>query len=259
MNSAPIVGILTNNRDFEDGFHLAVVSRHVLDAVKHGAGATPILLPAYNNVMSAEDAMDICDGFLLPGARANVHPTHYGQKPDPEYGPFNHDRDALAMPLIRLAIAAGKPVLAICRGCQELAVAFGSTLYPDVEKLDGVGDHRMSVAAATFAEKIADRHCLTVRESGVLFQIIGSRIANVNSLHRQAIASTGPNVVAEAWAEDGVVEAISISNAPGFVIGVQWHPEYKYSSDLISISLFHSFGQALQDQRVRNASRTIRL
>lgn len=249
MLSKPlVVGVVTNNREEENGYPLAAIGRFEIDAIKSISDATPVLLPAYNDVMTSNEAFGLCDGFLFTGGRANVHPSHYGHATTEAHEPFNQDRDALTLPLARMAVNAGKPILAICRGCQELAVAFGSTLHPDIESLDGVGMHRMP-QLDTAEERIGYRHNLTLRQGGSLEKLLGSNVVRVNSLHRQAIDQVGVRVKIEAWAEDGVIEAISICDTPSFAIGVQWHPEYKYSTDPVSIKLFKAFGEALRRAR----------
>ena len=191
------------------------------EAVLDGSGALPILIPPLGEAQLA--LLDRIDGLLVPGSPSNVHPSHYGV--NESLTPDTHDRarDATTLPLIRAAIARGLPVLAICRGIQELNVALGGTLSQNIHDLDGRMDHRGGPGA--MEEKYGPKHTISV--SGALARIVGAGAIMVNSLHGQAIATPAPSLIPEAWAEDGTIEAVSCPSAPGFVLGLQWHPEWR--------------------------------
>jgi putative glutamine amidotransferase len=207
-------------------------------AVLGGAGAVPIMIPPVGEAALA--VLDRIDGLLLPGSPSNVHPSHYdggdSQTPD------RHDleRDATTLRLIPEAIKRGMPVLAICRGIQELNVALGGTLHQQVHEVAERMDHRPG--PGPIDEKYAPIHLVSL--SGQLARIIGSPKILVNSLHGQAIDTPAPGLAVEAVAPDGTIEAVRVERASGFAFGVQWHPEWGYADDSASLALFRAFGDA---------------
>ncbi len=211
-------------------------------AVLGGAGAVPIMIPPLGNAMLA--VLDRLDGLLIPGSPSNVHPNNYagGDSQTPDL----HDpaRDATTLPLIRAAIARGLPVLAICRGIQELNVALGGTLHQQVHELDGRLDHRSG--SGTLEQRYGPKHPITL--SGELARIVGADAIMVNSLHGQAIDRPAPGLVVEALAEDGTIEAVRVTLGPGraggFACGLQWHPEWGYADNAASLAIFRAFGAA---------------
>ncbi len=243
----PIVGVITNNRVLEDGYHLTGNGIYELEALNNLSGAMPLMIPAVRGVVSPEEALELCDGFYLPGGSANVDPEHYGQDMTDRHGDLNPCRDRLSLPLIRAAVEAGKPVLGVCRGHQELAVAFGSTLFAEVRDEPGRMNHRMP-PDGTVEEKFAIRHDITLTKGGVLQDILGEDRVAVNTLHGQAVDQAGARVIVEALAEDETIEAISIEGAKSMALGVQWHPEYEASERVVSRKIFEAFGAALQGE-----------
>jgi putative glutamine amidotransferase len=219
-------------------------------AVQGGAGAVPVMIPPAG---AAELAiLDRLDGLLVPGSPSNVHPDLYAG--GATLTPDLHDkaRDATALPLIRAAIQRGLPVLAICRGIQELNVALGGTLYQRLHAVPGRIDHRGG--EGPIEVRYGPKH--SVRLSGRLARIIGAAEITVNSLHDQAIDRPAPNLAVEATAPDGTIEAVRVEDAPGFAFGVQWHPEYAYLDNPASLALFHAFGEACRthQQGLREAA-----
>ena len=208
-----------------------------------GAGAVPILIPPVGEAALA--VLERIDGLLLPGSPSNVHPSHYagGDSETPD----RHDleRDATTLRLIPEALSRGMPVLAICRGIQELNVALGGTLHQQVHEVADRMDHRPG--PGTLEEKYGPSHLVTL--SGQLARIIGSGKILVNSLHGQAIDMPAPGLVVEARAPDGTIEAVRVENARGFAFGVQWHPEWNYADDSASLALFRAFGEACRTYR----------
>ncbi len=156
--------------------------------------------------------------------------------------PELHDpaRDATTLPLIRAALGRGMPLLAICRGIQELNVALGGSLHQAVQALPGRLDHRGG--AGTLAERYRPKHPVVL--SGGLAALLGGQEIVVNSLHAQAIDRPGAELVVEARAPDGTIEAVRVADAPDFAFGVQWHPEWGYADDPASLALFAAFGDA---------------
>jgi putative glutamine amidotransferase len=182
--------------------------------------------------------LDRVDGLLIPGSASNVHPSHYGGSVS--LTPDLHDlaRDSTTLPLIRAAVARGIPVLAICRGIQELNVALGGSLRQNVP------DHGGETRAPREAD-FGPRHVVSL--SGCLARIVGARQLVVNSLHGQAIGGVAPGLSVTAVAEDGTIEAVS-GNA-GFVLGLQWHPEWRYRNHPASVAVFRAFGEACRQYR----------
>lgn len=211
------------------------------DAVFGGAGALPVMIPP----MGAEEVavLDRLDGLLIPGSPSNVHPSLYGGGDSAT--PDLHDplRDATTLPLLRAALSRGLPVLAICRGIQELNVALGGTLFQEVHKQPGRMDHRGG--PGTQAERYRPKH--EVALSGQLARVIGATSIRVNSLHGQAIDRLAPGLVVEAIAPDGTIEAVRLEGARGFAFGIQWHPEWRYDQDAASLALFAAFGAACRE------------
>lgn len=212
-------------------------------AVIGGVGGLPIMIPPVGDQALA--LLDRIDGLLVPGSPSNVHPTHYGV--DESETPDKHDleRDATTLPLIREAIARGMPVLAICRGIQELNVALGGTLIQRVHELPGRMDHRGG--PGTLDQKYGPKHPISA--TGLLAHIVGAGEFVVNSLHGQAIDRPAPGLVVEAHAPDGTIEAVTMPSAAGFVLGLQWHPEWRYAENKDSVRIFHAFGEACRAWR----------
>ena len=207
-------------------------------AVLGGAGALPIMLPPLGEAML--DVLDRLDGLLVPGSPSNVHPDHYGGGETVTPDLHDLERDATTLRLIPEAIERGMPVLAICRGIQELNVALGGTLHQAVHALPDRNDHRGG--PGTNEERYAPKHM--VRLNGELARIIGASTILVNSLHAQAIDDLAPGLVVEAVAPDGTIEAVRVSRTRGFAFGLQWHPEWNYANDSASVAIFQAFGEA---------------
>ncbi|MDA8869954.1 gamma-glutamyl-gamma-aminobutyrate hydrolase family protein [Rhizobiaceae bacterium] len=222
-----------------------------IDAAIDSAGVLPLVVPSVGARLDIDALLDRVDGVLITGSRSNVHPSHYGVEPTADHEPFDHDRDATTLPLIRAAIARGVPLLAICRGIQELNVALGGSItaaFQKNRKIEGHGypwegtlDERFDLAHGL---KVAAGSCLV----GILEQYDGKGDVRVNSLHTQALDRPGEGIVVEAVAEDGTIEAVSIAGSAGFAVGVQWHPEYwardGHRLDGPSAAILRAFGDA---------------
>jgi putative glutamine amidotransferase len=214
-------------------------------AVRDGAGALPLLVPALDAPLPAGEVLAAFDGFVFTGAISNVDPALYGGAAPRDPALRDSARDATSLALIRAAIAAGKPVLAICRGFQELNVALGGTLHQHVHELPGRLDHREDESASLDVQ-FGPAHAVTIAPGGLLARIAGAGEVMVNSLHHQGIDRLAPSLVIEAAAPDGQVEAVSMPAAPGFVLGVQWHPEWGWGEDRLSRAIFAAFGASLE-------------
>jgi putative glutamine amidotransferase len=250
----PVVGVIANAHRIENRFDVQAVGQRNLRAVAEVAGALPLVFPGLPDVTEIDALLDAVDGILLTGARANVHPTHFGVEPHPRHEPYDLDRDAVALPLVRACVARGVPVLGICRGFQEMNVAFGGSLHPEIRELPGRMNHRMPRLETGEIHPdpeiiFADRHDVRLVAGGVFAGLFGRETIRVNSLHGQGILEPARRVVVEGVAEDGTIEAIRIDGAPGFALGVQWHAEYDPHCNFVNQALFEAFGAALRDAR----------
>ena len=231
-----------------DGFNWHAVNATYLHAVLKGSDAIPMILPSLGNELDLDAALDQVDGVVATGSRSNVNPALYGQEPTEANGPYDPDRDATTLPLLRRAVERGIPVFAICRGMQELNVAMGGSLLTEVQELSGRKDHRAPVSEQQ-DERFRIAHPVDVAEGGTLEDVIGSEPFDVNSLHRQAVGELGGGLVMEARAQDGTIEAMSVTDSAGYVLATQWHPEYWVSTDGPSQKLFSAFGDAVRAYR----------
>ena len=245
-----IVGIPACTRDLGGMLQHATPARYGA-ALMGGSGALPILLPPVGEGLIA--MLDRLDGLLLSGSPSNVEPRSYGVDEDLTPGQHDPQRDATTLPLIRAAIARGLPVLAICRGIQELNVALGGTLIQRVQEMAGRRDHRAITSDAERTEPLDFDHLYRLKHpvalSGHLARLVGATEIMVNSLHQQAIDRPGEGLVIEGRADDGTIEAVRVANASGFAVGVQWHPEYHYLTDAPSLAIFRAFGDACRAYR----------
>lgn len=241
--SRPVIGIIGASFLIHDDYHIFGAGKLNTAAVAEACGAMPIILPTDPDLSDISELMALCDGFVFTGARANVHPEEYGEAATPAHGDFDRDRDRVALPLIRACIEAGQPIIGICRGFQEVAVAMGSTLHPEIRDLPGRDNHRMP-PDGTLEEKFALRHAVTFSPDGPFAKLLSEAEVMTNTLHGQGIKQAGPRVVIDGTAPDGTPEAIYIKDAPGFTLSVQWHPEWNATVDPMSKPLFAAFGQA---------------
>jgi putative glutamine amidotransferase len=253
--SKPIIAIPADFREIEGNVWHASPHQYVRAALE-GAGVMSLLVPALEAGNEPDAILDRVDGLLVSGSRSNVHPSLYGREPVNADGPFDPGRDATSLPLIRRAIARGMPLLAICRGIQELNVALGGTLASEIQDLPGRQDHRKpDVKDLDIAYGI--RQTVMVEPGSCLAGVVGAGTVEVNSLHRQAISDLAPNLAVEAVADDGTVEAVSVIGAKAFAVGVQWHPEYWVGRDATSNRLFKAFGDAVLAYREEKATLTL--
>ncbi len=244
----PVVGIIGNMHLINDEYPTHAGGRMNSQAVREVAEALPLIVPADPDLVDIEDLKATCDGFLFTGGRPNVHPEEYGEDETEAHGAFDRARDRIALPLIRDCVNSGQPFLAICRGFQEMNVAMGGTLYPEIRDLPGRMNHRMP-PDGTLDEKFELRHDVTFTKGGVFHRMIGEHVVRTNTLHGQGIKKQGCRIVIDGWADDGTPEAIYVDDAPGFALGVQWHPEYRAACDPVSRPLFAAFGAACEAWR----------
>lgn len=242
MSRKPLIGIPADRRLVgKHYFHM--VGEKYIRAVAEGADAVPVLIPALGSESDLQDLLDSCDGLLLSGSPSNVEPHHYGGPASAPGTLHDPNRDATTLSLIPKAVAAGIPVLAICRGFQEMNVAYGGTLWQRVHELDDHLDHRDD-ESQPLDQQYGPAHEVLLEPGGVLSQIAGGATLTVNSLHSQGVQKLGSGLAVEARAPDGLVEAFRDPAAKGFALGVQWHPEWQFEKNAFSRALFGAFGRA---------------
>ncbi|WP_421704586.1 gamma-glutamyl-gamma-aminobutyrate hydrolase family protein [Aliiroseovarius sp.] len=243
--SRPIVGIIGNSYLLNDQYPTHAGGTMNSAAVSEVSGCMPMIVPSDPRYVSVEELLEVCDGFLLTGGRPNVHPEEYGEPPTVAHGDFDRCRDAITLPLVRACVERGQPFFGICRGFQEVNVAMGGTLYPEIRELPGRMNHRMP-PDGTLEEKFAIRHRVHFTEGGRFHDVLGATDVMTNTLHGQGIKTPGARVVVEGQADDGTPEAVFIKDAPGFTLSVQWHPEWQAATDPVSRPLFEAFGEAVR-------------
>jgi putative glutamine amidotransferase len=239
----PVIGIIGNSYLINDQYPAHAAGEMNARAVAEVSGALPLIIPSDPEIVDVAALMDVCDGFLFTGGRPNVHPEEYGEAPTDAHGMFDRARDRIALPLIQACVAHGQPIFGVCRGFQEVNVAMGGTLYPEIRDLPGRDNHRMP-PEGTLEEKFELRHVVTFSDGGPFHQVMGSREVMTNTLHGQGIKDAGPRIVIDGYAPDGTPEAIYVADAPGFTLSVQWHPEWNAAADPVSRVLFKAFGEA---------------
>ncbi|MCK0170542.1 gamma-glutamyl-gamma-aminobutyrate hydrolase family protein [Aliiroseovarius sp. S1123] len=240
----PIVGIIGNSYLLNDNYPTHAGGTMNSEAVSQVSGCLPLIVPTDPRFVTVDELLETCDGFLFTGGRPNVHPEEYGEDETEAHGEFDRCRDAITLPLIRACVDRGQPFFGICRGFQEVNVAMGGSLYPEIRELPGRMNHRMP-PDGTLEEKFAIRHDVHFDKGGVFCDLLGETV-RTNTLHGQGIKTSGPRVIIEGHADDGTPEAIVIKDAPGFTLSVQWHPEYRAAEDPVSRVLFTAFGDAVR-------------
>jgi putative glutamine amidotransferase len=243
--------VIGNAYRIENRFATQMVGERNLRAVAEVAGALPLMFAGSPAITDIGALLDAVDGVVLTGARANVHPTRFRTEPDPRHEPYDLHRDDVALALSAACVARGIPLFGICRGLQEMNVAFGGSLHPEIRELPGRMNHRMPRLENGEIHPdpkvvFADRHDVNLVPGGAFARLLGRETIRVNSLHGQGILEPGERVVVEGTAEDGTIEAIRIADAPGFALGVQWHAEYDPQRNPVNRTLFQAFGEALR-------------
>src|ERR1700731_4273058 len=251
MRRKPVVGVIGNAYRIENRFATQMVGEKNLRAVAEVAGALPLMFAATPEITDIGALLDTVDGIVLTGARANVHPTRFNKEAHEKHEPYDVLRDEVALALSEACVARGMPLFGICRGLQEMNVAFGGSLHPEIREIPGRMNHRMPRLENGEIHPdptviFADRHNVNLTPGGAFAKILGCETIRVNSLHGQGILEPGERVVIEGVAEDGTIEAIRIADAPSFALGVQWHAEYDPQRNPINRALFQAFGEALR-------------
>lgn len=246
MCAKPVIGVPADRRAVEPHlFHM--VGEKYLTALRDGADALPFVVPVLGPSIDPRDLLAHLDGILLTGSVSNVEPRHYSGEPSRAGTLHDPERDATTLPLAREALASGVPVLALCRGFQELNVVLGGTLHQVVHEVTGYRDHREN-PEDPLEKQYGPAHHVTLTEGGMLRAMAGKDRVQVNSLHSQAVARLAQGVTVEAVADDGLVEAFRVDSARGFALAVQWHPEWRVTENELSMAIFRAFGDACRER-----------
>ncbi|MDW3204883.1 MAG: gamma-glutamyl-gamma-aminobutyrate hydrolase family protein [Alphaproteobacteria bacterium] len=243
--SIPLIGVSACTRHSEGGSYYHQVGHKYLSAVASAARGLPMPIPAMADQIDMDDLLDKLDGLFLTGSPSNVEPQHYNGpefRPDTERDPL---RDSMTLPLIRKALDRGLPIFAVCRGHQELNVVLGGTLHQNLQELPGKRDHRMR-RDIPLGERYGEAHPVDIKPGGMLEKLAGKTgTVMVNSLHSQGIDRLADGLFVECVSDDGVIEAVSLPDAKGFLLSVQWHPEHPTALAWpLSQAMFAAFGDA---------------
>ena len=249
MCPRPVIGVPACRKSI-DGQPFHVVGEKYLQAIIDGADAMPLIIPVMAEHIDIDEILEQVDGVFLTGSVSNVEPHHY--EGDPSEPGTLHDphRDAATLPLTRRALHAHVPLMAVCRGFQELTVALGGSLHQKVHEMPGYHVHNENPEDPLDVQYAAS-HEVNLVEGGVLHGLAGSPTAMVNSLHSQGVARLPEGVTVEAVADDGLIEAFQVDSVEGFAIGVQWHPEWQVTSNDFSMAIFKAFGDAAREHASR--------
>jgi putative glutamine amidotransferase len=242
----PLIGIPADRRTV-DRHHVHMVGEKYARAVMEASGAAPVLIPSLAEELLFDELIERLDGLLFTGSASNVEPHRYQGAPSAPGTLHDPARDATTLPLIRKAVAAGLPVFGICRGFQEMNVAFGGTLHQKLHEVPGHLDHRDD-ESQPLEVQYGPAHDVTLAPGGLLRSIAASDTLKVNSLHNQGIARLGDPLEIEAHAPDGVIEAFRVREAPRFALAVQWHPEWQVMQNPFSRALFAAFGASCRER-----------
>lgn len=252
----PIIGVNACSQRLPEKHPFYIVGEKYVRSVAEGAGGLPLVIPALGDLLPIEQIVSQLDGLLLTGSPSNIEPHHYQGEPSDPDSEHDPSRDATTLPLIRAAIAAGVPILGICRGFQEMNVALGGTLYQKVHEVDGFRDHREDKTLSISAQYNTLAHSVALQPGGVLSQLWSeSTEVMVNSLHGQGIRDLAPGLQIEAIADDGLIEAFSVQQAAQFALAVQWHPEWQWhpGEDVGEFpfyrAIFTAFGKACRERQ----------
>jgi len=242
----PLIGIPADRRIVgHHAFHM--VGEKYARAVLEAAGAAPLLIPSLAEELGFDELLERLDGLLFTGSPSNVEPHRYQGKPSDPGTLHDPARDATTLPLIRKAVQSGVPVFGICRGFQEMNVAFGGTLHQKLHEIPGHLDHRDD-ESQPLEVQYGPAHEVTLEPGGVLRSLAAGDRIRVNSLHSQGIDRLGGELAVEARAPDGVIEAFRVARARRFALAVQWHPEWHAMKNPFSRALFAAFGQAAAER-----------
>ncbi len=245
MSTKPIIGVPACRKQIDiHPFH--VVGEKYLQAMIDGADALPLVIPVMAEHLDVDEVLGQVDGVFLTGSPSNVEPHHYGGEPSEPDTLHDPDRDAATLPLTKRVLKAGVPLLAVCRGFQEVVVALGGSLHQKVHDVPGYHTHKENPEDHIDVQ-YGPSHAVDLIEGGVLHKLAGDSRVIVNSLHSQGVARLPKGVTVEAIADDGLIEAFTVDDVPGFAMGVQWHPEWQVTQNNFSMAIFKAFGDACRE------------
>lgn len=242
MSPKPLVGVPADRRILDPHpFHM--VGEKYLDALMKASGVLPLITPVIPGDVDIDALLQHFDGIFLTGSYSNVEPRHYNGSPSEDGTLHDPHRDAVTLPLAKKALETGVPLLAVCRGFQELNVALGGTLHQKVHEVEGYHNH-LENKDDPLDKQYGPAHVVNLADGGLLRKLAGSDTVMVNSLHSQGVARLARGVSVEAVADDGLIEAFRVDEAPGFALAVQWHPEWRATENDFSRAIFKAFGDA---------------
>ena len=249
QGNRPLVGVISDRRmQGPHPFHM--VGEKYLQAIADGADAYPVALPSLAEGFDVLDILDRLDGLFLTGSPSNVEPNHYMGDPSEPGTWHDPERDLTALALIPAAIRVGMPLIAVCRGFQEMNVTFGGTLHQLVHELPQYHIHKENPEDPLDIQ-YGPSHKVEFTPGGLLQRITGKTAIMVNSLHSQGVDRLGGELEVEAVADDGLIEGFTVRNAPGFALAMQWHPEWKVLDNPVSTKIFRAYGDACRAYRLR--------
>ena len=246
MRPKPIIGVPADRRVYEPHpYHMA--GEKYLKAVIEAADAVPMIIPVLADELAIDELVDQVDGVMLTGSYSDIEPHHYGNESEDPDALRDPHRDALTLPIARHALETGVPLFAICRGFQELNVALGGTLHQKLKDVPGYHDHKENPEDPLDVQ-YGPSHPVNLVDGGLLARLAGAGNVMVNSLHGQGVARLADGVTVEAVANDGLIEAFTVDGADAFALAVQWHPEWKATSNEFSSAMFKAFGDACRER-----------
>jgi len=246
MRPKPIIGVPADRRVIEPHpFHMA--GEKYLKALTEAANAVPLIIPVLVDDLAIDELVDQVDGVLLTGSPSDIEPHHYGGDSDDPGALRDPHRDALTLPIAKHALETGVPLLAVCRGFQELNVVLGGTLHQKVREVPGYHNHRENPEDPLDVQ-YGPSHSIMLVAGGLLSRLAGAEEVAVNSLHGQGVKKLADGVTVEAVADDGLIEAFTVDSAENFALAVQWHPEWKAKDNEFSSAIFNAFGDACRER-----------
>jgi putative glutamine amidotransferase len=242
MSARPVIGIPADRRVLDPHpFH--IVGEKYVAAIHEGADAMPLLIPPMGDLLDLDAVLTHVDGLLLTGSPSDVEPHHYDGEASEPGALHDPHRDATTLPLAEKALAAGVPILAVCRGFQELNVVLGGSLHQKLADVPGYHNHTENTDDPLDVQ-YGPSHPVTLPEGSLLRELAGTDTVEVNSLHRQGVARLAEGVTIEAVADDGLIEGFRVDDAKAFALAVQWHPEWRVTENPLSAAIFKTFGDA---------------
>ncbi len=255
MCAKPVVGVPADRRILDPHpFH--VVGEKYLAAVRDGADALPLLIPAMGDSLDLDAVLDHVDGLLLTGSPSDVEPHHYDGETSEPGALHDPHRDATTLPLAEKALQTGVPIFALCRGFQELNVVLGGSLHQKLSEVEGYHRHTEH-SDESLDVQYGPSHPVNLPEGSLLRKLAGSATVEVNSLHRQGVARLADGVTIEAIADDGLIEGFRVDGTQAFALAVQWHPEWQVMENPFSLAIFKAFGDACREYASGSQARKI--